>query len=299
MEIPSDEEFRLWLDFRRTNLQGTLQFDEERNFLLIPFGGLSPIDIFEHFTHLLRDRYSRSNTSKEMQAYQWLAGEREFQRAERLVLGKKRPQPSAFVATDGWISDRASRLSAAAMRGIDAAQLKEVRNPRDESVRTLIRRIKMQEGHLALDQTFLFEWMAALHEYFFSDSWRNVLRLSRSLDESVKTAAVAVQRLLQDLDLARELHVGPKHRPPLAYRLRDALGELQIVKHGGSQQFPVRRDDARGRERLFVYRLARAHQRIWGQPKAEAIHWLMGLYGFKNQYDRRTIDRLISEFTGK
>ena len=62
---------------------------------------------------------------------------------------------------------------------------------------------------------------------------------------------------------------------------------------------PIRRNDPRGAERLFVYRMQSINRTISRKAKAEAIYELMAMDGFRHQYDLRTVERLCKQFAGR
>ncbi|MFP3747501.1 hypothetical protein SB816_31045, partial [Achromobacter sp. SIMBA_011] len=54
--------------------------------------------------------------------------------------------------------------------------------------------------------------------------------------------------------------------------------------------YPIARLDDTVRERLFVFRIARANQLCFGKSKTSLVAALMGLEGFENQLDERTLE---------
>jgi hypothetical protein len=226
----------------------------------------------------------------------WLRGQREFQRASNLVtFGRRRvvaspqlkPEPrTAEEAADELIGD--ARVSLI-RQGFDV--------PFEEwRVGNWIGR-RMSVVLLGpVSRTWKFKCVKALNEYYYSDAWERSLRLSRTFQPAIMAAAQALQVLQSNLAQLDALELASDYRGQgtisvLAKRLPNLAALTETL--------PVQRRDPRAPERLFVFRLQAANRFHTRKARAEAISQLMGLEGFRHEYDLRTIERLCAEFAGK
>jgi len=150
-----------------------------------------------------------------------------------------------------------------------------------------------RSARYGFEGTWIYGTVRAVAEYLEGRTARRFQDAVRDIEVAADAAFAAVRRYEE---LAEELK-SPAFRdiPVNRAQLRTHLTKwypttmLDLVS-------PLGRKDSRSDERLFVYRMFVLNRRKTRSPKVEAIAELMGLEGFRHQYDLRTIERLCARF---
>jgi len=290
MTIPTKSDFESWLEAARTP---TLYSD----------GLIRPLDRLEALTKqsvrellfgLRAERRARWATLAREEPIKWLHAHDDFRQAENLVLfGRRRPTAKNSTAPDleVWAARRADRYF---LRAADPKRALGWNGEKTEDgrLRYELRRLYV-DGYNHSDG-WVFACASALHEYLYTENWKVSLSTSRSWADA-RAAARSSVSALNEL-LASTANFGLELRTPRSF-LQRTLEKIEALPT--TPVLPVTRSDVRARERLFVYRMFKANHSLTRNPKAKAIAYLMGLEGFKHQYDDRSIERLCAEFAGK
>jgi hypothetical protein len=303
LELPVD--VRTWLDGHSSDAH---EFSEEWSTAC-----LDAIDTEKTKTLQLLEAHSVSV---------WLTGQREYQRAERLVLvGRKIGGRQTAPRKAATAAERVTAMFDEALGRNRAAQLLR---PADlsahltdrerfhraagedagaklhasEDVRRQLSRIA---DYLGPAHSWRRSCVQALHEYYYGnsaganfDASKVSIALSAELAAATNAATKSMNSLIEMLKVAEQLGFTKR---PIHYKGLARYAE-SFVNAAERVSCPVHRRDARTQERLFVFRLFLANRRWARKPKAEAIVELMGLEGFRHQYDLRTVERICTGFAG-
>lgn len=155
------------------------------------------------------------------------------------------------------------------------------------------------------DGPFRHSWtvkcIEAIAEYFNPEMPRMIRDARSEAVAALEQARLAISRLQRSTATVSSLNLpDAKVRVRATFtKMLDSFTELSEPLNLPAEAFPISRLDARSSERLFVFRMYRANFAMTRGPRFEAIDELMSIEGFRHQYDRRTIERLCTEFSGK
>lgn len=212
-------------------------------------------------------------------AWVWLTRQREFERAWNIVTGQRRR---------GRLSERR-----------DQSPLKDRANARVDKIFAGKESVSVHWvswGGWHRDTPFRHVWVVdcirAVSEYLEGTAASAMVRAARDFEKARLEAHRAVQRFL---DVQRQIDAYNVY----GVRTGPSRSLSSWLSHKGEwdiSALPLRRNDELARERLFVFRLWEMNTAFARSPKVEAIAELMGLEGFRHQYDVRTIERLCAGF---
>lgn len=290
--VPTKEEFDAWLSLASTPIEVSASLPPEPAELTVD-------DAADYLRQAGADQEQRWRAMLALPAWQWLRSQREFLRAHDRIFSTRRRKER-----DGAEPD-IDRFRALAQRYFDSAEkfarrMSEERLAKFDDYPTHIleyraryfRRSIERTGSRAFDDYWHTETMRAVAEYLEGKAAANFLDAAAEIEAAAKAASKAVARYVR---LAEALNGADF----LTVRVRG------LRPHQKSPEFDVpdldasptgRRKNARSDERLFVYRMFLANRSAVRKPKAEAIAELMGLEGFRHQYETRTIERLCAKF---
>lgn len=279
MAIPNQQQFAEWLQLVRTPLAIELPARGET---------ITKVSWLAWTAEVRRLGEIRWNELTATPVGQWLSETKEISRARDLVFRahmKKYPikEESIDEIADWYLSTAAVTSSSA--------------SGRNEWLRSQMR--EWIRGPLKGSWTSIC--VEAIAEYFNPERPAQVARAHKDLADALDQARSAISRLKASTEAVESLHL-PEARIRLSatfVRTLNEFGPLTEPLCLSGEAFPIGRLDAHSGERLFVFRMHRANVAITRGPRIEAIDELMGIEGFRHQYDRRTIERLCKEFTDR
>lgn len=207
--------------------------------------------------------------------FQWLSKDRNGDAAFRSLSTRRRRR--AFSSTQQFVAQRVEYVA----RYPSSIYRLYVNDPYGESIAGVIR---------------------AFYDYFYTERYRLIVAGCRDFN-AVRIATLgAAKRLhqnLQTLSYLDETHFPP--RPPQAgpsvlKNFTRLMDNIQALVDPSRRVFPSTRLDAKARERILAYDLATALRRFFGRDKPAAVAHFMMVEGVRNPLDKRTIERLLSEW---
>lgn len=236
-------------------------------------------------------------------ASEWIHSKNEFKRAEKIVFYSKRARRSdesskppdlmtaAKVRVNNWRRTYTRALGSHDSSASDAGQ----ESARREAVTKMIAR------SYSWANTWDYKLMQALAEYYHGDSCEKSIRAAKNLTKQLDNLLAAAEILRGTLETIAEVaqSAQSQRNSQRASRIEERAKKLVSDSEWIHAQIPIARNDPHAREKLFVQRMHRANMAASGSAKSDAILELMWLPGFKHQYERRHVERLCSELTGK
>jgi hypothetical protein len=139
----------------------------------------------------------------------------------------------------------------------------------------------------------------AIREYHFTDRAREIVENRRQFHSRIAAAIAglkALEGLISDQAIVNRFGTLQFHSkseiPILDVHHKNRIETLaQMQSTHVDSMYPIARLDDTAKERLFVFRMARANERCFGKAKSALIANLMELEGFKSRLDERTIER--------
>ena len=314
MAIPTEAEFKAWLQIASRPLDIPPELSEAWEATHVRKAILPKTIAVDYYRAIRLEGESSDDRLRATPINSWLRGQREFTRAQRLVLfgrkvasGGREPENLTKIDFAKAVEDMfelGAKREASRQHGEDAALFSadaigdhQAANKTDAEQR-ISRYVCNLLDFLARkyqpNQTWLYACVHALNEYYYGDAWRRSVALSKSLAASIQSAKKSIDLVVAQIDEAVSLDFSSRAFGRL-FMIRASEG---MSKSLSEISFPVQRNDVRACEKLFVFRLYKANRRFTKKPKTEAIAELMGLEGFRHQYDPRTIEKLCSGFAG-
>ena len=168
-----------------------------------------------------------------------------------------------------------------------------------ESQNSAIRFELSRHARTTFQDAWVYECLFALAEYFQGDAAARLIDARRNFLAVQSATEVAIRKYVRHAEHLASLELpGVRVNAGQVQRMARAV-EFGMAVRVKKNAFPLFRLDARSSERLFVFRMWTANKRQTGKPRIEAIAEIMGIDGFRHQYDRRTIERLCADFPGK
>lgn len=281
MTIPTTDEFASWLLRSATPLDLGIP----------PPKGITVHSVANYLLETDEARIRMRDALVKEDTFRWLSSQREYQRAAEKVFGKRgRAAKIASERTPVPAVDTAAKFLERA-----AAQWKSRGRTRvqgDEYFGT-IRADLARFTSRGFETTWDWRTMEAVAEYLEGKTAR---RFQDAVNEIDAAAAAAYTAFVRYQALVEELKKPNLRSIPVnRFHLRTHLNSWNPTAMLGIVS-PLGRKDSTSDERLFVYRMFTANRRSARSAKAEAIAELMGLEGFRHQYEVRTIERLCAGF---
>ena len=323
MAIPTEQDFSEWLRLvdKPLNIPPdvSLAWDESK----APGRVLAMADVSNYWRAIQTAFETQSVALDHTNVDVWLCRQKEFLRAEELVYRERKKRAPQEVTVDlslknlEFVFDDAEALALARLKrtvremadvrafkksgqntsvledDFDETTLKKIaKRQAPDLVRDFLER-QAQECRPGIGWLHSCVW--ALREYYYCKSARATLQIGRCLRKAIPQAESSVATLIFELESAASM--GFLKRQATLTTLKRLVDRLATATD--DFYLPVRRNDVHAAERLFVFRLHRANRRQTKAPKIEAIAELMRLEGFAHQFDRRNLERICAEFTGK
>lgn len=291
MAIPTKEEFDSWLALATAPV-----FEVGASLPAMPAAS-TVADAVDYLCRADAEHRRRWCALLDQPASQWLLNQREFLRARERVFRTRRQVQCIEVAPPfdyfvGW-AQRLYELAddeangEAALHGLKGRAKARYRA---DSFRGSIER----HGNRPVVSSFRFWYtttMRSVAEYLEGNAAASFLDAVAEIERAADAAQEAVARFLH---LSRILNgsgfPGTRESEWGLHQWRDLTRAADIALPIGS------RKDQRANERLFVYRMFVANRNAVGSARPGAIVGLMGLEGFRHQYEMRTIERLCKQF---
>ncbi len=287
--IPTKDEFDSWLSLASIPVETAARLPA-----VLTIDGVA-----EYLREADEDNQRAFDKLREMVAFQWLVEQREYKRAYDRVFGvRHRTAVAARQADPDRFRKRAEQILDSFERSQPSGSVQaEIYRLSDESMR---RRIDRQNDErlreriqyrAAADWTSLWVYgtMGAVAEYL---EGKTASRFQDAVKELAAAAQAAQVASAKYVELAEEVNRANLRNVGIVLgRFKSRLAPRFDV-----HESPIGRKDARIDERLFVYRMFFLNRGRARSPKVEAIAELMGLEGFRHQYDSRTIERLCARF---
>ncbi|MFP3703388.1 hypothetical protein SB783_05245 [Paraburkholderia sp. SIMBA_009] len=282
MTIPTKEKFEACRRKINDSIASQLQISLTRE--LVASNKEKSIRLIDE---IISERANKASLVPADEAYLWLANQAAFSSVKR-----------AFSVRSGAGN---AQQSASQMAIKIFESLKEIADL-DFShgwERFRIRRSILFGTHRRSEIAWILRFFDALIEYYFTDSARRIVENRRRFRSKVAAAIAgmkALRELTSDQAIINRFNVlQGKSGPPIplvdaTYSRRLRILVRMQTTHIDSM-YPIARLDDTVRERLFVFRIARANQLCFGKSKTSLVADLMGLEGFENQLDERTIER--------
>lgn len=284
--VPTKEEFDAWLTLASTPIEVSASLPAEPAELTLD-------DAANYLRQADADRSQRWRVMNDMPARRWLVGQREYKRAVDRVFASRRamkrsaaePEIDYFrvlakVHFDSAERSRARRVS----EGWTASAA-------EKDMAHSLRRSIESAGSRAFEYSWATNTMRALAEYLEGQAAARILNAAAEIEGAANAAQKAVARYMRLSEVINGAgFLGFRAQGPRA-RFGFHFGAPDVAA------LPIgSRKDMRSDERLFVYRMFVANRSAVRSQKAEAIAELMGLEGFRHQYDSRNIERLCAKF---
>jgi hypothetical protein len=277
MAVPERETFEAWL---RQAAQPFFTADE----LADTNHPINQTSLIACHVELMTRRQARLQELYSLPVIGWLMAQRAFERAETLVFSRRRrPLRHDDRSIQQIAEERAESALAAGPRGNRTAE--DVAHEHLEF-----------QARSSFKYGWLFRCVRALHEYHYGNASSRLASAARAIGPAADAVKRALCEYLAHADALNALDI------PEA-EIRGGYRTLHRIAGAGPPRpnvalLPIRRDDEHAPERLFVYRMHWANTSATGTSKVEAIAELMGMEGFRHQYDMRTIEKNCSAFTG-
>jgi hypothetical protein len=287
MAVPTKEEFDAWLTLATTPIEVGASLPAEPAELTVD-------DAAAYLRQADADKERRWRAMLALPAWQWLHSQREFLRAYERVFSTRRrkerdgaePDIDYFHALAQTYFDNAEESHA--RRISEGWKDSASEQTRARSLRGLIGRA----GSRAFDGDWRTATMRAVAEYLEGKAAASFQNAAAEIGAAAKAAQEAVARFMHLSEVLNEADfLGIWVRGPRFLGGRTEVGVPDI----GALPIGSRKDE-RSNERLFVYRMFVANRRAVRSAKPEAIAELMGMEGFRHQYETRTIERLCKRF---
>jgi len=297
MAVPTKEDFDAWLTLATMPIQVGASLPSESVELTID-------DAAEYLRQADADRQQRWRAMRDLPAWRWLTGQREFVRAVDRVFGSRRPTKRGVGVAETSNENETDRFRARAQRLFDitethARRMSGERHARFEEypastlqyrARDLRREIE-REGTYAFDRLWYADAMRAVAEYLEGNTAAKFVDAAAEIKAAANAARDAVARYVRFAEALNGADFRTVQVRGLHFHQRRPFDVPDL------EASPIgRRKDARGDERLFVYRMFVANRSVVRSAKPEAIADLMCLEGFRHQYETRTIERLCKRF---
>lgn len=287
MAVPTKDEFNAWLSLATTPIEVGASLPPEPAELTVD-------EATDYLRHADDAREQRWRAMCALPAWRWLCSQREFQRSNERVFSTRRRNQHAEAGPD------IDRFRARAQRLFDYAEAFRARRisegstasagerARADYVRTAIERA----GNRAFDGYWHTDTMRAVAEYIEGKTAGSFQDAAAKIEAAATAAQEAVARYMRLSQTINEAglfgvraYVRPRNR-----EFHFGVPEVAASPIGS-------RKDERNNERLFVYRMFVANRSAVRSAKPEAIAELMGMEGFRHQYETRTIERLCKRFS--
>ncbi len=285
--IPTKEEFDAWLTLATTPIEVGVSLPPEPAELTVD-------DAADYFRQADADQERRWRAMLDLHAWKWLCSQREFRRAHERVFSTRRRKERGDAEPD------IDRFRARAQRFFDSAEEFHARRISEgwkasasEQTRAHDRRRAIERaGSRAFDGDWRTATMRAVAEYLEGKAAASYQDAAAEIEAAARAAQEAVARYLHLSEVLNEAGLRGIWVRGMRYPRKHtefSVPDINALPIGS-------RKDGRSNERLFVYRMFVANRGAVRSAKPEAITELMGLEGFRHQYETRTIERLCKRF---
>ncbi|CAE6697981.1 hypothetical protein R75465_00338 [Paraburkholderia aspalathi] len=145
--------------------------------------------------------------------------------------------------------------------------------------------------------------VGALAEYHFADAPAKIISNRRQYLSKIRNAIVGMEAVLElekDRAIVNRFHtLRPYEDEELNLIDEDFHKRIKVLRSMEATDidtmYPIARLDETAKERLFVFRMARANHLVWRKFRPADISILMEMEGFRVQLDDRTIQRQCAD----
>jgi hypothetical protein len=288
VSIPTRQHFDEWLTLATTSVEVPCELPDIEQEIL-------PEHAKAYLFAAWNERSSRCALLSETPVWTWLSTQREFQRAVRLIYAPRSREPLSPVKLalpeiplDKRVDDLFARATSNTQK-LSSSEYGQLVDP-EQQVHSEVRR-RREVRHLltmAGDNTMRHSWaydsVFALAEYFANEASKSMLETKRGISASANALRIALDTFLTQLEALDKLDL-PRCKPDVSQ-----INQIRRLKSRGiwtpdTSLFPLNRLDELSAERLYVYRMHCANKAATRRSKTEAIAELMGLEGFRHQYE--------------
>lgn len=282
MQVPTQEQFAEWLRLSVQRLGASVERPTNEDHRHVRQRLHEALDERRRLVRV------RIQTLDATPVGRWISQNKEITRAEALVYrALDRKKGAASRATDELVVQRALDKAKDSFSHWDPGSLlPSIANTLTE----------WDESPLA--HSWWWHCIKAFAEYFDEDAPQRMVEAFRTSTPRAAQAQRAMADYLQAVDSLNALNL-PGVRYRRLERIQREVDYLLDALNVPAERFPLTRIDERSSERLFVFRMHHAHMVLVRAPRVEAIDELMGVHGFRHQYDRRSLERLCAVYTGR